>query len=206
MDEELKCPQCGAERSGKDAPCSSCSWVPEGYVLDPEKKEWFYIVKSRYKGPFTAPKIRELIRDTTILEDTLIWQEGRQLATTAGKSPFRDEFLVPITPPREKLLSDKFAECLMVVPPFLCIILAAFLKPGVASYAILLGAYLVLNWLFLSQDLQQVERVGYDIMEPWMYIGIVFPPLYLLPRALRTNKKIAYAIAWCVFAAIFFLR
>ena len=206
MDGELKCPVCGAERSGEDAPCPSCSWVPEGYELDPDKKEWFYIVKNRYKGPFTAVRMRELIRDTTIVKETLVWQEGKQLATTAEKSPFRDEFLVEITPPPLKLLSDKYAEGLMAVPPFLIILLSAFLKPGPIAWAIMGVLYVGLGLLFLIKDRKEVESRGFDIMEPWMYIGCVAAPVYLIPRAERTNKKHIYSIAWLIFMVIFFLR
>ena len=206
MDEELKCPQCGAERSGPDSPCPACSWIPEGYELDPEKKEWFYIVKNRYKGPFTAPKMRELIRDTTVVKDTLVFQEGKQLATTAEKSPFRDEFLVEITPPPLKLLSDRWCECLMAVPPFLCILLSGFLKPGLYFWAAVAVIYFGLNALFLTKDVKECRNRGFDFFEQWMYAGIVAPPIYLLPRAQNTNHRFAYSIAWLVFAVIFFLR
>jgi len=203
---EIKCPMCGAELATEQTPCASCSWIPEGYELDPTKKEWFYIVKSRYKGPFTAVQMREMIRDTTIVADTLIWQEGRQLATTAGKSPFKDEFLVEIIPSPLKLLSDKYAECLMAFPAFICILLSGFIELNLISGIIFAVVYLGLSFWFMMLDIKECKNRGFDIMEPWMYLGAVIAPIYLIPRAERTNKKYLYSLAWLFFVILFFCR
>ncbi len=206
MEEEIRCPVCNETLQEEGMPCSACGWIPEGYTLDPDKKEWFYVVGSRYKGPFTPLRIRELIKDTTISENTLLWQENKRYATTAGKSPFKDEFLVPITPPPLKLLSDRYALSLMSVPVFVCIIISAFLKPTLAAFAILALIYLVLGYIFLRADIKEVKKRGFDFFEKWMYFGIVIAPLYLLPRAEHTNKKFMYSLAWVIFVLIFFLR
>lgn len=206
MDEKITCPMCGSELPTNETPCSMCGWIPEGYELDPKKKDWYYIVKSRYKGPFTPPKMRELIQDTTIKEDTLVWQEGCQFASTAGKSPFKDEFLVPITPPPYKLISDKYVKCLMTAPPFIGIIMSAFLKANIISYLLILAVFVGLGILFIKLDQKEIKKYGFDIMESWMYIGILIAPLYLLPRAERTNKKYMYSLAWLLFVLILFAR
>jgi len=202
------CPQCGAEIEDGAEDCESCGAIfaetKKADLSDP-KKCWYYAYKSRYKGPYTAARMAELMRDTTILKSTMVWKDGDKYARTADESAFADIFLEEIKPPAAKLVNDSYFIAFCVLPTIFCAVLSSFLAKSAASYFILALAYLAFSALFLSKDFKELKSKGIEL-ENWTRAGIVLAPLYIVPRLEKTSKRYAYVLLWVAMIALFFFR
>ena len=58
--------------------------------------------------------------------------------------------------------------------------------------------------LSLVKDRQEVESHGVGFFKPWMYIGAVGAPVYLIPRVHVTSKRYMYSLLWAIFVALYF--
>lgn len=206
--EERRCPQCGAEIAPGAEDCDKCGAIfaqTEKADLTDPKKRWYYAYRSRYKGPYTAARMAELMRDTTISEDTMVWKDGDKYARAAADSAFSDIFLEEIKTPPAKLVKDNYFIAFSALPAIFCAVLSVFLKPVAASYIILAAVYLVFSALFLANDRKELAKQGISL-ESYTWVGIVLAPVYMLPRLQKTNRRYAYILLWAVLVVIFFFR
>ena len=207
-DEKTFCPQCGAEIMPDAEDCDNCGAIfaeTEKADLSDPKKKWYYAYKSRYKGPYTAAKMAELMRDTTIVAGTMVWKDGDKYARAANESAFADIFLSPIETPPAKLVKDNYFVAFSSLPAIFCAVVSTFLTPAVISYVILAVLYIALGALFLRKDMRELSSKGIKL-EPFVWLGVILAPVYMLPRLEKTSKRYAYILLWALLVAIFFYR
>lgn len=56
---------------------------------------------------------------------------------------------------------------------------------------------IVLNVIFLTQDIKELKESGYD-PDSWMYMGFFLVPVYIFVRESKTNRNWAPGIVNCV--------
>lgn len=207
-EEESRCPRCGAVISPGAEDCDKCGAIfaqAEKADLSDPRRCWYYAYRSRYKGPYTAAKMAELIRDTTIAENTMVWKDGDKYARAAADSAFSDIFLEDIVAPPAKLVKDNYFIAFAALPAIFCAVLSVFLKPSLLSYIILAAVYLVFSAVFLRLDKKELENKGIKL-DDYVWAGVVLAPVYMVPRLNRTSKRYAYILLWAVLIVIFFFR
>lgn len=207
-DEKTFCPQCGAEVEPNAEDCEKCGAIfaeSEKADLSDPKKKWYYAYKSRYKGPYTAAQMAALMRDTTISANTMVWKDGDKYARAAKESSFADIFLDPIEPPPAKLVKNNYFVAFSSLPAIFCAVVSAFLTRAAINYVILAVLYIALSTLFLRKDIKELNSKGIKL-DSFVWLGIIFAPVYMLPRLEKTNKRYAYLLLWALLVAIFFYR
>ena len=147
----------------------------------------------------------ELMRDTTILENTMVWKDGDKYARAAADSAFSEIFLEDIVAPPAKLVKDNYFVAFAALPAILCAVLSVFLKASVPSYIILAAVYVVLSAVFLRLDKKELENKNIKL-DDYVWLGIILAPIYMVPRLGKTSKRYAYILLWAVLIVIFFFR
>ncbi|MBO4832159.1 MAG: DUF4339 domain-containing protein [Oscillospiraceae bacterium] len=206
--EERRCPRCGAVVPAGAEDCDKCGAIfaqTEKADLSDPRRCWYYAYRSRYKGPYTAAKMAELMRDTTILENTMVWKDGDKYARAAADSAFSEIFLEDIVAPPAKLVKDNYFVAFAALPAILCAVLSVFLKASVPSYIILAAVYVVLSAVFLRLDKKELENKNIKL-DDYVWLGIILAPIYMVPRLGKTSKRYAYILLWAVLIVIFFFR
>jgi hypothetical protein len=61
-----------------------------------------------------------------------------------------------------------------------------------------------LNTTFALLDVSELKAKGRD-PEGWMWLGLLFVPVYMFIRAAKIGKKYGYAITWCVAFALYLI-
>ena len=205
---ENLCPRCGAVISPGAEDCDKCGAIfaqtEKADLADP-KRCWYYAYRSRYKGPYTAAKMAELMRDTTIAENTMVWKDGDKYARAAADSAFSDIFLEDIVAPPAKLVKDNYFVAFAALPAIICAVLSVFLKAALPSYVILAVVYVALSAVFLRQDRKELENKGIEL-DGYVWAGVILAPIYMIPRLTKTSKRYAYILLWAVLIIIFFFR
>lgn len=92
-------------------------------------------------------------------------------------------------------LSNKYVWALATVPILVSWIVVWLF--GISALSLSTTVTLFLNFIFLSMDVKMLKSVGIDPGK-WLWLGIVFVPVYLFMRANKTDKKYSYGIVWCV--------
>ena len=206
--EERHCPRCGAVISPDAEDCDKCGAIfaqTEKADLSDPRRCWYYAYRSRYKGPYTAAHMAELMRDTTIAENTMVWKDGDKYARAAADSAFSDIFLEDIVAPPAKLVKDNYFIAFAALPAIFCAVLSVFLKPAVTSYVILAVVYLALSAVFLRMDRKELDNKGIKLGD-FVWAGVILAPVYMVPRLQKTSRRYAYILLWAVLIVIFFFR
>lgn len=92
-------------------------------------------------------------------------------------------------------LSNKYVWALATVPILVSWIVVWLF--GISALSLSTTVTLFLNFIFLSMDVKMLKSAGIDPGK-WLWLGIVFVPVYLFMRASKTDKKYSYGIVWCV--------
>ncbi len=115
--------------------------------------------------------------------------------TTVVEEPVRNK-------PQADIVSDKWVWSLATIP-----LVAGWIVPSILLGMGISGGYMstliviILNIVFLSQDIKEIKNSGMNA-ESWLYLGFILVPVYLFVRESKTNKNYAPGIVWCV---LFFL-
>ena len=206
--EERLCPRCGAAVPPGAEDCDKCGAIfaqSEKADLSDPRRRWYYAYRSRYKGPYTAAQMAELMRDTTILENTMVWKDGDKYARAAADSAFSDIFLEDIVAPPAKLVRDNYFVAFAALPAIICAVLSVFLKAALPSYVILAVIYLALSAVFLRLDKKELESKSIKL-DDYVWAGVILAPVYMVPRLAKTSRRYAYILLWAVLIVIFFFR
>lgn len=182
------CPKCGKQLADDCLFCASCGTPLHSNSTD---ADWYYISDSSKIGPVKKNDLVSAIKQSAITEDTLVWRNGFKDWLPAGQTEV-SALLHQHSPVMPKgMISDKWQWALATAP-----LLSSFILAAMGLGAITLITTIGLNCLFLSLDIKELKKNGYEA-ESWLWLGLLLVPVYLFIRASKTNKRYAPGIVWC---------
>lgn len=166
-----------------------------------EEKSWYYEKGGQRIGPETISRIKELIKNKEIDENTLAWKKGFEDWKKIKETELAKLFESATPPPlKGKNVVNVFAWLIAFSPifgAFIYYLIALTFNDGEAFnewifWIILYSVFALLDYIFL-------KRAGYkDGVIGW---AIIIVPVYLWKRANLTRQSKTYF--WVLLAAIF---
>ena len=161
-----------------------------------EKQEWYYKAIPGAlipHGPYTRSDVEKKFRKLDFVKTGFVRQGEQAAWIPVAESPFAD--LAARMPVQVISISDRWIWVMALLPLLLAAALL-WLPAHVANYAYL--AYPLVNLAILILDERELKRSGRGLMlEIWVLVGILVPPVYLLTRQIRSNHNFMPVILFC---------
>lgn len=210
--------KCGNTCSDESHFCDKCgAKKPEFENI--QDCQWFYYDDKKRVGPLSFDQMKEAIATGKISVDSLVWHQGLDEWKKASETSLHTILAMTVPPVLKKHSNDKWIWCLATIPLLVMYFLYS-LVPSYEIYSVITNYTLidlvvfVLNTLFFIFDLKyliearHLDKKMYSfILLIIMFVIPMIVPIYLLTRAIKTNKNFAPAIIWCVlyFPFIFYV-
>ncbi|MBE6871942.1 MAG: DUF4339 domain-containing protein [Ruminococcaceae bacterium] len=188
--------KCGNTCSDESHFCDKCG-AKKTEFENIQDCQWFYYDDKKRVGPLSFEEMKEAITSGKIFADSLVWHQGLDEWKKASETSLQTFLVMTVPPVSKKLLNDKWIWCLATIPLVIMYILYFLFNIRDSSINLIDILVLVLNCLFLTLDTKYLENSGYH-MRKWLFLGLIFIPLYLFIRPIKTNKNFAPAIVWCI--------
>ncbi len=204
------CKYCGQEIADDSVFCSKCgkslkettetvaldTAVPEKPAVDPNT--WYYLDGTELGGPMSADLLKKKLLNGDVDYECKVRNSPSDPWAELIDSPFADIALK--LRPKPVIVSDKWLWCLGILPLAITILISYFgvFPSGSAAYWIVPAA---LNTLFFFLDLNELDKKQI-YSGGWGWMGFILVPVYLVIRAIKTNRNFVPAILWCFLFAV----
>ena len=186
------CSKCGNEIRADVKFCPICGTQVKAAETNIDD-EWFYIRENMRYGPCQYDTMYSLVQNGQINKDTLVWKKGMVNWIPAYQTELIQIIKDNVPPLPNEIVSNKFAWALATVPILVSWIVQLIGFPSV----VVIICTIALNIVFLMLDSDELNKFGLNA-NSWLWMGVVFVPVYLFMRSSKTDKKYGYAITWCV--------
>jgi hypothetical protein len=170
-------------------------------TLSNSKNSWFYEHHGGREGPVNSESIKQLVVDSTLNMDSLVWKQGMENWTAIKFTDLSTLIPEDISPPPLKVSSVDSIVWWLAFAPLIGNILQGFLSELlVISHNKLWIVTIALNTLLSYLDEKKLRKAGYDTKK---FGNSFLVPVYLHNRYKILNQENTYFMIWMFLFVVF---